>query len=169
ERTGDVGGLVAAPAEDLARLVARLIRVDLSRHRPPARGHRLGPGGGPVAGPAGGAGEDDCQPGGGGAHPPPAPGTGWVHGIRVGLTEPAGAPIRCAMSCRSNPSLRTRRSKYTTATTAATKGIVRTLAAAPKTPLARSYTSSLSRPAKRSGNAPSPIPAATAVARRVAR
>src|SRR6059058_4217379 len=55
-----------------------------------------------------------------------------------------------------------------TATTAATNGIVRTLAAAPKTPLARSYTSSLSRPAKRRGNATSPIPAATAVARRLA-
>src|SRR5512132_1833298 len=55
-----------------------------------------------------------------------------------------------------------------TATTAATNGIVRTLATAPNVPFARSYTDSLSRPAKRSGSVSSPIPAATAVARRLA-
>jgi hypothetical protein len=52
-----------------------------------------------------------------------------------------------------------------TATTAAVNGIVSTLATAPNTPFARSYTNSLSRPAKSSGSASSPIPAATAVAR----
>src|SRR5215211_3902148 len=56
-----------------------------------------------------------------------------------------------------------------TATTAATNGIVTTLAAAPKTPLARSDTNSLSRPANRSGSAGSLNPAATAVTRRLAR
>src|SRR5918994_772077 len=55
-----------------------------------------------------------------------------------------------------------------TATTAATNGIVRTLATAPNTPLARSYTNSLSRPAISNGSASNPMPAATAVARRLA-
>src|SRR5215813_397970 len=56
-----------------------------------------------------------------------------------------------------------------TATTAATNGMVRMVATEPNTARARSYTNSLSRPTSRSGSESSPNPAATAVARRLAR
>src|SRR6266496_1690319 len=55
-----------------------------------------------------------------------------------------------------------------TATTAATKGIVSTLAAAPKMPFARSTTNSLPPPANTSGSARTPNPNATAAASRFA-